>query len=305
MKSLSKIYLVSFLLMVFGSQYVQSQELIQKSFSGIQQLEISSGAIAIEYEGEEEMDQIHLEALLGSNENTDKTLVMITVGNTLKIAYNPPRGSWGNKKYIRMKGPSAIQLDINNGSGSLTVSGVHAPATHLQVGSGQIHGKEINGKVWVKGSSGSIRMEYIDGDVDCQLTSGNAFLEQIDGNVDFKATSGQFKANFVNGVLNARLTSGNMRLDQIGELGNLEITSGNIKADRAGLGSYSYFTGSSGNIQIHTGSNLQAFNYELQAGSGNIRVANHVQSKSLSIQNGNFPTIKGKISSGNIAILPL
>ncbi|MDN3686583.1 DUF4097 family beta strand repeat-containing protein [Cyclobacterium jeungdonense] len=305
MKSLSKIYLLSFILAAFGSQYGQSQELIQKTFPGIQQLEISAGAIAIEYEGDEGMDQIQLEALLGANENTDKTLVMITVGNTLKIAYDPPRGSWSNKKYIRMKGPSAVQLDINNGSGSLTVSGVRAPVTHLQVGSGQIHGKDITGKVSVKGSSGSIRMEKIDGNVDCQLTSGNAILEQINGNVDFKATSGQFKAYSVKGVLNARLTSGNMRLDQIGELGKLEITSGNIKADRAGLGSNSYFNGSSGNIQIHTGSNLQSYNYELQAGSGNIRVANHSQSKSLSIHNGNFPTIKGKISSGNISILPL
>ncbi|WP_162342155.1 DUF4097 family beta strand repeat-containing protein [Cyclobacterium salsum] len=305
MKFLSKTWLLSFLLVAFGSHFAQSQELIQKSFTGIQKLEISSGAIAIEYEGAEGTNQIHLEALLGSNENTDKTLVMVTVGNTLKIAYNPPRGSWSNKKYIRIKGPSAIQLDVNNGSGSLAVSGVRAPITRLQVGSGQIHGKEISGAVMVKGSSGNIRMENIDGHVDCQITSGNAFLEQINGNVDFKATSGQFKAFSVNGILNAQLTSGNMRLDQIGELGKLEITSGNIKADRAGLGSYSYFHGSSGNIQIHTPSNLQSYNYELQAGSGNIRVANHSQSKSLSIQNGNFPTIKGKISSGNIAILPL
>lgn len=307
MKYLSKIYLFAILLVLAacGIQYVEAQELIQKSFTGIQKLEISSGAIAIEYEGGEGTDQIHLEAMLGPDENTDKSLVMITVGNTLKIAYDPPKGSWSNKKYIRMKGPSSMQLDLSNGSGSLTVSGVRAPVTQLHVGSGKVHGKEISGKVLVKGSSGIIRMENVNGDVDCRLTSGNAYLEHINGNVDFKATSGQLKAFLVSGVLNAQLTSGNMRLDQIGELGKLEITSGNIKADRAGLGSDSYFNGSSGNIQIHTNSNLQAYNYELQAGSGNIRVANHSRSKTLSIQNGNFPTIKGKISSGNIAILPL
>lgn len=296
---------VLFVLLLLGSHAVKSQELIQKTFSGIQKLELNAGAIEVWYQGQEGLEDIQLEASLGNTENTDKSLLMVTVGNTLKIAYDPPKENGHSKKFIRLKGPSSIELDFVNGSGSLSVSGVRAAQTRLQVGSGQIHAREITGEVWVKGSSGIIRLESVQGDVTCLLTSGNAHLHQINGNLAFTATSGQLNASSIGGVVNARLTSGNMRLKQIAVLGKLEITSGNINADQAGLGQDTYFSGSSGNINVRTMSDLAAYNFELQAGSGNIRVANQTQPRSLHIRNGDFPTIKGKISSGNIAILPI
>ncbi|WP_375583774.1 DUF4097 family beta strand repeat-containing protein [Cyclobacterium xiamenense] len=296
---------VYLLLLLCCSQAVYSQDLIQKTFSGIQKLELNAGSIEVSYQGQEDLETIQLEAFLGSNENSDKTLLMVTVGNTLKIAYEPPREYGHQKKFIRLKGPASIELDFVNGSGSLSVAGVRAEHTRLRVGSGQIQAREISGEVWAKGSSGTIRLESIHGDVTCLLTSGNATLHQIDGNLSFTATSGQLHASSVDGVLNARLTSGNMRLKQIVELGKLEITSGNIHADQAGLGRETYFSGSSGNINVRTTSDLTVYNFELQAGSGNIRVASQAQPGSLHIRNGDFPTIKGKINSGNIAIVPI
>lgn len=305
MKKHFKIKLLLPLLFSMGMLTVQAQELIEKSFSGIQKLEIKSSAIAIEYEGQEGLQDLSLEALLGSNENTDKSLLMVTVGNTLKIAYNPPKGNWTSKKYIYLKGPANMLLDVKSGSGSLAVSGIHSSETHLEVSSGQINAKNLSGNTWIKGSSGNLNLQHINGNVTCRLTSGNASIANIEGNVDFKATSGQLKAESVTGLLNASLTSGNIRLYRIGELGNLEITSGNIKADHAGLGKSTRLSGSSGNIQISTASDFKSYNFDLQAGSGNIRIDRHSRSKSLVIQNGNYPTIRGKISSGNIVIQPI
>ncbi|NHE55582.1 DUF4097 family beta strand repeat-containing protein [Cyclobacterium plantarum] len=305
MKNHFKFSLLLSLLFSMGMLSVQAQELIKKSFSGIQKLEIKSSGIAIEYEGQVGLQELSLEALLGSNEISDKSLLMVTVGNTLKIAYNPPKGSWNSKKQIYLKGPANMILDIKSGSGSLAVSGITSNETHLEVSSGQINATNLTGNTWIKGSSGNLNLQNINGDVTCRLTSGNASIADIKGDLDFKATSGQLKAESVTGLLNASLTSGNIRLNRIGELGSLEITSGNIRADHAGLGRSTQLNGSSGNIQISTASDFDQYNFDLQAGSGNIRIDRQSKSKSLVIQNGNFPTIRGKISSGNIVIQPI
>ncbi|SHN02440.1 Putative adhesin [Cyclobacterium lianum] len=305
MKRHIKIYLSLAILFVISMFSAQAQDLIEKTFSGIEKLEIKSSGIAIDYTGQEGLNEIHLEAKLGPNENTDKSLLMVTVGNTLKIAYDPPRENWTSKKHIHLKGPANMLLDIKSGSGSLAVSGIRSDETHLEVSSGQINASNLHGAVWINGSSGNLNLRNIKGDVSCRLTSGNASLSNIEGNLNFKATSGQLKAENISGLLNAGLTSGNIRLDRVGELGNLEITSGNIKANHAGLGESTQFSGSSGNIQISTASDFNAFNFDLRAGSGNIRIDRQSKAKSLVIQNGDYPTIRGKISSGNIVIQPI
>jgi hypothetical protein len=295
--------IITFLFVGLGSS--EAQDILRKSFSGIDKLEIITGAIEVQYEGHENLEQLDLEASLGSDENADKRLVMVTLGNTLKIAYDPPRGDWGVKRYIKIKGPSNIQLAIQSGSGSLLVSGVNAPVHYLEAHSGQVKAKDIRGDLHLKASSGNIQLVNLTGNLDCQVSSGNATIAEVDGNMNFKATSGQLKANSVSGLLHARLTSGNMKLNQIGELGNLEITSGNIRADRVGLGVMTSLKGSSGNIQITTYSSIADYNYDMNAGSGNIRVGNQSDRKSLQIQNGKSTTISGRIGSGNISIQAL
>jgi hypothetical protein len=295
--------IIAFLFAGMGSS--EAQDILRKSFTGIDKLEIKTGAIEVQYEGHANLEKLDMEASLGSDENSDKRLVMITVGNTLKIAYDPPRGDWGVKKYIKIKGPSNIQLAIKSGSGSLLVSGVNAPVHYLEAHSGQIKILDIKGDLHLKASSGNIQLANLRGNLECQVSSGNATIEDVEGNMIFKATSGQLKANSVSGLLHAKLTSGNMKLNQIGELGNLEITSGNIRAEQAGLGDLTSLTGSSGNIQITTYSSIGDYNYDLNAGSGNIRVGNQSDRKSLQIQNGKTTTIRGRIGSGNISIQAL
>ena len=85
MNLFTKHYFLLVALLFIGIGSSQSQQLINKTFKGIQKLEIKSGSIEIQYEGNENRDYIDLEAFLGQEENADKNLVMITVGNTLKI----------------------------------------------------------------------------------------------------------------------------------------------------------------------------------------------------------------------------
>ncbi|WP_339923327.1 DUF4097 family beta strand repeat-containing protein [uncultured Cyclobacterium sp.] len=305
MKSHNKYFFLFITLLFIGIESSKGQEIINKSFSEIQKLEIKSGAIEIQYEGKENAKQLDLEAFLGQEENADKNLVMITVGNTLKIAYNGSNEHRGSKKYIKIDGPASMQLSVKSSSGSVVISGVNAPSHQIEASSGQVKVFDVKGDILLKASSGNIQLAHLMGNVDCKVSSGNASIEDVRGNLNFKATSGQLKANAISGLLNAQLTSGNMKLNQIGELGQLEITSGNIKAEHAGLGTTTSMNGSSGNIHITTSSDLNDYNFEMRAGSGNIKVGNRSGNKSIHIQNGKSSTISGKVGSGNISIQQL
>ncbi|MFC4874955.1 DUF4097 family beta strand repeat-containing protein [Negadavirga shengliensis] len=295
------------LLFLSSAMMSVAQQDIRKTFSGIDKLEMEVGAIEVSYTGSPNTSEINLHAMLGENENTDKSLIMVTVGNTLKISYRPPseqnRGT--SKRFIELKGPESIELKIKNSSGLLAVSGVKSQQSQLTVTSGNLRAKDMSGNLQLKGTSGKVTASNITGDITFTMTSGIAEIDQIDGDVDFSSTSGMLRANNISGRLNAKLTSGTMRLDNIGELGQLSVTSGNIRAKNAGLGSGTSLQGSSGNIDITTQSQLEAFNYDIKAGSGSVRVGDQSKPKFLNIQNGAQHTIKGNIGSGSIQIKDL
>lgn len=282
----------------------KAQEEINKNFTGIEKLELQVGGIEVNYQGVKGKTDITLDALLEHGELDRKALVMVTVGNTLKIGYSPSKNTnnYRSKRFINLTGPESITLNLNNSSGTLMVSDVNATFTTLRIGSGHLIAKNIFGELEVKGTSGKINLKSIQGKVTCTMTSGIAEIEEINGNLDFRATSGLFKGKDIKGIINTKLTSGNIRIENVEELGLLEVTSGNIKAFSAGLGENTQIKGSSGNIDISTASPLAAFNFELKAGSGMLRVGNQSKAKLLVIQNGSYPTIKGSIGSGSIQI---
>ena len=298
--------LLLMVLIFAGLSSSKGQQSINKSFSGIEILEIKSGAVEIQYEGQSNLTEVALEAFLGNEEIADNDLVMVTLGNTLKIAVNGRTNSNPkNKRYLRLTGPSNIQLLIKSSSGAIYISGINANSHQIEASSGQIRAYDIKGDLTLQASSGNIQLAGLTGNLDCKVTSGNATIEDVIGNMNFKATSGQLKINSLSGLLNAKLTSGNIKLNQVGELGSLEVSSGNIRADNAGLGLNTSMNASSGNIQIYTGSNLSDYNFDLKAGSGNIRVGTQSGKSTVYIDNGKNGTIVGKVGSGNISIQPL
>ncbi|MEX2566276.1 MAG: hypothetical protein WD431_10065 [Cyclobacteriaceae bacterium] len=100
----------------------QAQEVIEKTFPGIEILEVQVEGIEVSYQGVSVKEDISLEALLGKNENPDKSLIMVTIGNKLKIAYNPPKGIDPSRRFISLRGPESIHLNFKNSSGSLRIS---------------------------------------------------------------------------------------------------------------------------------------------------------------------------------------
>jgi hypothetical protein len=287
--------------------YAQLQTIVDvnRSFSGIKKVEVSGGALEVEYIGSPSAKEVSVNAFLESN-NPDQDIIFVTVGDVLKITHKVTSSNWNNNRtrgHIKIKGPDNVTLDMKGGSGSVVAENVKSPETNLSVGSGSISASNIQGNVNVNAGSGSIKLSDIDGNVKGNVGSGSANFTNLKGDLAYSCGSGGVNASQIAGLVNISLTSGNAKLDDIGELGELKITSGNITANNAGLGANTSISGTSGNFRIQTPSNLRDFNYRLNATSGNITVGESRGGKSLTIDNGASKDIRGSITSGNISIV--
>jgi lia operon protein LiaG len=278
---------------------------VTKSYDGISKIEVSGGALNVEYLGSQQAE-VSVNAFLESN-NHDQDIVFVTVGNVLKITHktNSTKITVGNNRtrgYIKIQGPEQMELDLKGGSGQINIENVNAPETVLSVGSGNLIAKNINGDLKANAGSGSMRLIGIQGNIKANIGSGSTNIQDVKGNLDYSSGSGGLTATSIDGLVQISLTSGNAKLENITELGQLKITSGNFNATNAGLGPETRINGTSGNFRIQTASDLQDYNFNLSATSGNITVGNSKSGRNLTIDNGSSKSIKGSITSGNISI---
>ncbi len=281
-----------------------AQEVIEKSYAGITKVEVDVSAIDVSYVGSGTATTVDVKAMLSKNENPNKNLVVIKMGNTLKVGYkkNDKQKTINEKRFIQIEGPETMALQVKNTSGQIQVRNVHADETKVVMNSGLARIQGIFGDLSVKGNSGKVEVNNLHGNLICSVNSGAVEVADIFGNVSLSSNSGTIKARNVEGRLDGKVNSGQMKLDDVMELGELKVTSGNIKVQRGGLGPSTTLQGSSGLIDITTESVLDDYNFELNAGSGVLTVGNHTKAKNLIVQNGSQHTIKGNINSGSIKI---
>ncbi|UCS95678.1 DUF4097 domain-containing protein [Echinicola marina] len=298
--------IIGLLLFLFGLSlgFGQAQSKIEKSFDHIEKLEIQGGSISLSYEGNPSQSSIEVTADLGDDQNADKNLIFVTVGNTLKISYQNT-GNWNNnhnKRYIHITGPEVIVLKAVNSSGKMHIKGVASELTMLTASSGIIQVEDISGNLKLAGSSGKIEAYNVEGDVDCKMTSGIMDLEYIKGNTSLSSSSGKITAKHVAGELNVKITSGSVDLEDISTLGELKLSSGMMNAKKVGFGPNTSFSGSSGMFKVKANALLDNYNYDMNAGSGMVKVGKQSSSDHLLIDHGAAYTIKGNIGSGMISI---
>lgn len=306
MKNYTYASLVALLLLV-STTWVAAQNVVvntTKKYSNIKQIEVESGWLDVSYQGGEGTE-VSVEAYLESN-ITDQDIIFVTLGDVLKVSYkrSGEKYNWNgkNKGYIKITGPVALALEVSGTSGNISIQNLQSELTTLQLTSGNVTAAQIKGNLTLTATSGTLQAKEIDGDVNARLTSGNTSLDGIQGTVDYGSTSGNFTAKNIGGLLNVQLTSGNAKIENVKELGTMKITSGNLTAVNSGLGPKTQFNGTSGNFTLQTPSDLGAFNYNLRATSGNLRVGNTTKEKSLDINNNAPNTVRGSITSGNMTI---
>ena len=277
-----------------------------KSYNGISKIEVSGGALEIEYIGSPK-SEVSVNAFLESN-NQDQDIVFVTVGNVLKITHKTSStkvtsGNSRTKGHIKIQGPEQMELDFKGGSGKINVENVSSTQTILSVGSGNLSARNIYGDIKANAGSGSIKLDGVNGNIKGNIGSGSANIQNVEGNLEYTSSSGGLTATSIDGVVHISLTSGNAKLENVTELGELKMTSGNLNATNAGLGAGTRIHGTSGNFSIQTPSDFRDFNFNLSATSGNITVGNSKSGRNLSIDNGSDKSIKGSITSGNISIV--
>lgn len=302
----TKLSLALVLLLVTTATFAQNVIVdTKKSYPGINKIEVDSGWLTVSYVGGSG-SQVNVEAYLESNDS-NQDIIFVTVGDVLKITHTKKQSNYNwnskNKGYIKISGPQAIALDLKGSSGNISVENVKNENTSLRVSSGNLTAKNLQGNLSIRATSGNLNVSNVDGNVTAGITSGNANFNGIKGDLAYESTSGSLEANQVGGEINIGLTSGNAKLNDIGKLGTIKFTSGNIKATNAGLGENTRLSGSSGNFNIQTPSNLKDFNFSLKASSGNLKVGGVNTGKTLELDNGSGSWVRGNITSGNITIV--
>lgn len=313
-KGLKAVIVPAALGVILGGCYAPSEKTVttdyEETFSGIEEIVLEGKFLEVSYEGRENSTEVHLNGYVEAPESSGleiryrksgSKLIVEVVGDTEIVGWNFGRRFDG---FISLTGPENIKLDFQNGSGSIEVLNVVHESIDLKVNSGSIKAVGIeSNSINLKASSGNIKGEALTGNVLVEVNSGSVDLVEVEGQVTANASSGSLKFENVEGMVNAKVNSGNIRLLEVKELGRLEASSGSIKAEKSGLGPNSNFKANSGSVSIQTTSDLKAFNYNLSATSGSVRVGDQDSGKKLDIDNGAGATVEGRVSSGSIKII--
>lgn len=280
----------------------------EELFSGIQEIEIQGRFLEVSYEGRENEEEVFLNAMIQASESSGLDIKYRKSGSKLKIEVvgdsNIKGISFGNSRrgFISLTGPENIKLTITNTSGSTEVLHVMHDQIRLKSNSGSIKVSELEvDDIQMTATSGSIRGKGLYGRVDAKVNSGQIRLEEVIGDLKAKSSSGSLRLTDVQGRVDASANSGSIRLKDVQTLGELSVSSGSIRVENSGLSEFTTLNASSGSVNIQTASDLKAFNYELVASSGRVRVGDN-SGKKVSIDNDAPYTVKGKISSGSLRI---
>lgn len=294
-------------LLIFSScegemELVQS---IDEEFPGIGRIEIDASFMEVNYVGKSNQTSVGMDGSLESSRPGNFRITYRQEGNTLKIGLDKSGvfGAGKHRAVLYLVGPKNMELKVDSGSGKTVVSGIEHPELAIQSGSGNIQLFDVNSaSMHLEVGSGSIDGHNLIGNLEADASSGRIEIVQMTGNLDVEASSGSISVRRLTGKLEAELSSGHVEMLDVSEIGKLKISSGNISGSGIGLGPDTKLISSSGNIEIFSNSNLKAFNYHFEAGSGSVVVGESSSSGSLKIDNGAANTISGSVSSGRIVI---
>lgn len=140
--------------------------------------------------------------------------------------------NWGDnhpKIDLTVKVPMDINLIIDDGSGSITISKVKS-ISKLDDGSGSIKISEVGGNVNIEDGSGSLDIRNIQGNVEIDDGSGSIIAEKITGYLKVEDGSGSMGITDVGGLVTIDDGSGNINLSNLRNgLTIIEEGSGGLK----------------------------------------------------------------------------
>ena len=184
-------------------------------------LDVKSGAGPVEIVGEPELGEFRVSAILcASDQERLDALSVSLAGGRLETEY--PERRWrlfGGSGYaaisLLVRVPSDTGIELEDGSGSVRVSGVGRLVVDDGSGSLQISG--VRGDVKVEDGSGSLRIEDVTGNVAVNDGSGGLRISRVDGDVAIDDGSGSLNVRGVAGnVLVSDDGSGGIEIEEVG-----------------------------------------------------------------------------------------
>ena len=135
-------------------------------------------------------------------------------GNSIRVGYNLPEDA---KRHVsisyEVRVPPDTSLEINTGSGEISVEGVRSHA-RMHTGSGGIRVRDLGPQSRLETGSGSIRADAVAAPVYAGTGSGSIQADLTGtGDVDVHTGSGSIEVRGVNGGLRARTGSGHITVD--------------------------------------------------------------------------------------------
>lgn len=124
--------------------------------------------------------------------------------------------------------PKSLQLDIDDGSGSMKISDIDA-VVRIDDGSGSMQVSNINADLYIDDGSGSIQISNIVGDLDIDDGSGSQTIENVTGNIVSNDGSGSISISNVAGNVSVDDSSGSISVvDMAGEFTLVDDGSGSV-----------------------------------------------------------------------------
>jgi DUF4097 and DUF4098 domain-containing protein YvlB len=188
----------------------------------------------------------------GDNESAVRSVEsnppIVQSGNSIRIGFNLPEDV---KRHVaisyELTVPADTTLQINTGSGEISVQGVRASAK-LHTGSGDIRAQDLGPQSRMETGSGSIRADSVAAPLYASTGSGSIQADLTgSGDIDVHTGSGGVRLRGVNGGLTARTGSGELSADgSVKGPWQLHTGSGSV---RMALSSSNGFE-----LNVHTGS---------------------------------------------------
>ncbi|MGD2113773.1 MAG: hypothetical protein PVG07_01895 [Acidobacteriota bacterium] len=198
---------------------------------GATRLVIDVGAGSLDVRGSEGLDRVRAEGTACASRAEyldDIALSTDRRGDTLYLKAEYPRRVRGSASLdLEVELPSGLAVEIDDGSGSLTVRSV--ASLELEDGSGSIEVSDIDGDLDIDDGSGEIEVLGI---------GGSVFIDDGSGEIEVTGVGGSVRVSDGSGEIELRDVDGDVTIDDDGS-GEIDIAGvgGSVVVEEDGSGS--------------------------------------------------------------------